>query len=446
MRNENIRQKIIRGAIVILLLMLGVFGWLLYQHNPDPDVSTPSTANPEQEENMPTEAAIMEAKLLLETHENIDVDLSIGRSEPITASDRSEMAHMLAKLAPIKEKSDKEIVRILMGFYPENARVEGIFASLLQYYRILDNLYSPEEKEQKALKLVNVIQEDVSTMREIEEKVAAKGQRDEELKRIDPDAYYAKEIQKWESGIPEMEARIQKAEAKGDSEYADTLRDFLAGYHERIEDLKWEQNREQNLEVEIQETVQRKMEEWEKNPPEWLKPYQQAMAEADKLLAELKNFVPAESGLAEPAVPSESLVSPSRDIDTSSNAPEDVAVSQQSTVTTLDPVKSVSAVYASFRPFRVDLDKKYFDVVVSQYMTTAEFDEFFPTQEDRDALKLRTSQLQKSVVSKVREVVSGVKGATPEQRQQLARELVTANYEKSFAESVLKALEPDVEE
>ena len=197
--------------------------------------------------------------------------------------------------------------------------------------------------------------------------------------------------------------------------------------------------------------VQQQLEEWEKNPPEWLKPYQQAIADVDKFLDEFeKELASMESERDKPIVPSVSPsvspVSPSGDIESSSTATEAVAPSQPSAVSTFDPVRSVASAYAAFRPFRVDLDKKYFDVVVSQYMTPVEFEKFFPTKAERQQLQRRTAELRKSVVSKVREVVSGVKGATPEQKRQLARELVSANYGKDFAESVLKALEQDVEE
>ena len=144
--------------------------------------------------------------------------------------------------------------------------------------------------------------------------------------------------------------------------------------------------------------------------------------------------------------PSESAVPVSPEVDpvpASPDTTEPVPTDPASPDVAMDTIGNVQIQLQSWRK---DVDKKYFDVLISQYMTPAEFEKFFPTEAERQQLQRRTAELRKSVVSKVREVISGVKGATPGQKRQLARELVSANYGKDFAESVLKALEQDVEE
>ena len=145
--------------------------------------------------------------------------------------------------------------------------------------------------------------------------------------------------------------------------------------------------------------------------------------------------------------PSESAIPVSPEVDPVPASPDTIESVPTVPASPKGVMDSIVKVHTQFNTWHTDvITKKYLDVVISQYLTPAEFEKFFPTKAERQQLQRRTDELRKSVVSKVREVVSGVKGATPEQKRQLARELVTASYEKSFAELVLKALEQDVEE
>jgi len=108
-----------------------------------------------------------------------------------------------------------------------------------------------------------------------------------------------------------------------------------------------------------------------------------------------------------------------------------------------DPVKSLSMAQTSLKSWRADLDAKYFDVVISQYFTPQEIDEYFPTPQERENLKSRTSEMQREVVSKIRKVVSEIPNATQAQKSKLARELVTANFDKDFAGAVIEQLQLD---
>ena len=439
---------------IVTILVFGGILWFLHQHDPvtevvnndDKDITVKVSPELSPLSGMPPEwKKSWEEKLEKQIPANV-----LSEVYPITDENREEIMKMLAQFEPLKNKSETEIIQILYDFYPEENRDEVIYQFFVDFYKS----FPPDKtREFKVFAMVHFMQQCLSIIRESKEEV----ENSEELRQRDPDAYYAAEIQAVKAKVPEIEEHLRNAETRGDTSLTDYYRNVLDAIPEEIESLnmtwdfavrdrpgsKWQQ--------EIDARVQQQLEEWEKNPPEWLKPYQQAIADVDKFLDEFekelasmelergKSIVPSES-------PSVSPVSPSGDIEPSSTVTEVVAPSQPSAVSTFDPVRSVASAYAAFRPFRADLDKKYFDVVVSQYMTPAEFEKFFPTEAERQQLQRRTAELRKSVVSKVREVISGVKGATPGQKRQLARELVSANYGKDFAESVLKALEQDVEE
>ncbi|MYB66033.1 hypothetical protein F4X73_15185 [Candidatus Poribacteria bacterium] len=129
--------------------------------------------------------------------------------------------------------------------------------------------------------------------------------------------------------------------------------------------------------------------------------------------------------------------------DSSESAAENAVSTSQSIV--FDSVVSLSKVQSKLKPFLVDLDEKYFDVVVSQTLTSQEIDRYFPMDLDREMLRSRTTEMQKLVVSQVRKLVSDVKGATAEQKRSLARELVKKNFDKDFAKSILSELEKEME-
>ena len=76
-------------------------------------------------------------------------------------------------------------------------------------------------------------------------------------------------------------------------------------------------------------------------------------------------------------------------------------------------------------------------------MTPQEIEQFFPTEADRQNLTKRTERLQQDVVSKVRKLVNGIPNATQAQKSKLARELVTANFDKDFADAVIEQLQLD---
>ncbi len=449
MKQIRLTKPTIYGGVVILFGMLGVFWWLSPKHNQASEGAdnneTPVTI--QQETDMSDKITFSpkrgteNLKVIQAKYAPIEAELARGlgnfRLEPITAADRAEVAQMLAKLEPLEAKSETEIVQILVDFYPEKKRGEWMHGVYTQYYQDLGKIDEPPlTKEQKVLKMVHFAQKNVSALRQIKEEVAEEMQRDKERKRLDPDAYYAAEIQEYEAKIQETEASIREAEARGDADSAESDRNHLVALHEFIETLKSDQEWEQGQEARIQEAVRKGIQEWEQNSPEWVKEYQRYMASAEKLKAELAVLksgaaVPATSSYVPVSLPSESTVLP----------PESTVLPSD----TYDPIKSLTSAQATLQPWRSALDEDYFDVVASQYLTTQELHQYFPTQEARQILKQRTSEMQKAVVSKIRKLVSEIPNATQAQKSKLARELVTKNFDKDFAEAVLSELKKDAE-
>ena len=129
---------------------------------------------------------------------------------------------------------------------------------------------------------------------------------------------------------------------------------------------------------------------------------------------------------------------------TSMNSEEQLGIeSHLDLETAYDPVNSLITAQQSIKAWRAGLDVDYFDVVVSRALTAEEIDKYFPTKADRESLKQRTTEMQKSVVSKVRKLVNDMPNATQRQKYELARQLVNDNFDNDFAESVIRQLQFD---
>ncbi len=92
---------------------------------------------------------------------------------------------------------------------------------------------------------------------------------------------------------------------------------------------------------------------------------------------------------------------------------------------------------------QLHIQDKYFDVILSQYMTPKELDTYFPTEADQQLLKTRKAEMQKLVVSEMRKIVSKLPDAPEKEKRAFIRNFVIDNFESDFADSVLKALEAE---
>ena len=356
---------------------------------------------------------------------------------PVTAADMAEREQMLAKIFPLDTKSESDVINIIVGFYPEEHRADGLY----EFYRNMYQEYDADETiEEKIYDMVALAQASVSMFRDWEEASKEELENAFERMRQDPVKFYESEIQSTKDQIVDIEAKLREAEAKGSEWWIEEYRTQLSILHGNIESdnvslayHKWQKAFDLGAKDFLIKHLEAKG--YSVSPSKLLDYELPKSPEGTTFLPEapLKELSgkPSESANDAPGSPSEASDLPTV---------PDASVSPSES---FDPVVSLRRASQSLKTWRVDVDTQYFDVVVSQYMTDAELDKYFPTAQDKKILKSRTTEMQKSVVSKIREVVSGVKGATPKQKRQLARELVTANYEKSFAESVLKALEAE---
>ena len=345
--------------------------------------------------------------------------------ERLTAADKAERDQMLTKFFPLATKSESDIIRILVDFYPEEARIEGLQEFYTRKYRNYD---ADDTVEDKVRKLVAITQEFLATYRRMEEEVNEAVKQSTELRRRDPVKYYELLIQEAKDEIPVTEAKLRDAEARGDQRMIEEYRESLSFLHEKIRSSEtsrayhaWQNGDDLGAKARLVEL---------------LKANGYSVSPAAVMSYELPK--PSESEPSE-SLPTETVVAPS---ESSSPLSNEVSVSPSSG---FNPVRSLTAAQQSLKSWRVDLDGKYFDVVVSQDMTPAELDKYFPKPSDRELLKSRTTEMQKAVVSKIRTLVSDIPNATATQKRELTRDLVRQNFDKDFADEVLSELEKDAE-
>ena len=249
--------------------------------------------------------------------------------------------------------------------------------------------------------------------------------------------------------IEMWEASLRRAEAEKDREMVDLHHGVLSQIKSR---MKWDANRhirekaaaEWRLETEVFEKEQ---DTWKREMIEKLSPI--AHFEVEEIDGKI-NIIAWDFDfdalyhikVEQDTTANQDTASYSSTISSElSQLPEAAPVS----TTTNDPLIFQTQAATQFESWRKGLDQEYFDVVVSRFFTPKELDKYFPTASDRENLTRRTSEMQKSVVSQVRKLVDDVKGATPDQKRSLARDLVTKNFDKDFAQAVLSELEKETE-
>lgn len=104
---------------------------------------------------------------------------------------------------------------------------------------------------------------------------------------------------------------------------------------------------------------------------------------------------------------------------------------------------SIIKAQTQFRSWRDGIDQDYVDVLISRYMSAEELETHFPTAEARANLTRRTSEMEKLVVSQVRDLIKEIPDA--KQKREITHKLLRDNFDKNFADNVLKALENNAE-
>jgi hypothetical protein len=85
------------------------------------------------------------------------------------------------------------------------------------------------------------------------------------------------------------------------------------------------------------------------------------------------------------------------------------------------------------------INKQYFDVIVSPYLTQDEFDTLYPTPAARQELQQRQSALQSKLVKQVRKLLSPNR-ENRSQEVRIIQELLQGDYGNDIAEAVIKQL------
>ncbi len=437
-----LKPKIYAGIIVSLLIVLGVYLWTAYQHNhthghvdgTHADLKLTAFSDLEQLPPIPDavkrkwEAAFkaddakMEAEVERRYLEGRPQMLAeyLSESYPDTAEARAGRAKMLAALDPIDEKSEAEIIQVLVDFFPENAlKLANIGSSVTEDFTHLYQVFRRDyEKPEAVLSLVYEAQVHLTGLIE----AAAEAERGNELRRGNPDKYYELEMQETLTQISETEAKIRKDEALGNSEWAASSRRNLESLKTYLSSL--ESDRAFAAEQADRKAARAALDDTDDDIeiPGGIERLTEISERIKKRIAELEAGTDSASDSPIPggSVPSESAVSSS-----------------------YDPVRSFSTTQASLAPWRSTLDQDYLDVLVSRSMSAEELKQHFPTQTEREQLKSRTTELRKAVVSKIRTTVNGIQGATSSQKRELARKIATSNFDSEFAESVLNQLDFD---
>ncbi len=342
------------------------------------------------------EMAKEDAKMAIELS-NIPVDmdsiLSDQRLDSLTKEDLAEIDLMLSKFKSLDIMSQSAIIDTLLGFYAKDHRYPGIREFYMKYYKDLDTLYGNKlTKDQKLLVMIHFTQEKVSNLRDIDIEVAEKMQLREELLKTDPDLYYDAELEDIASEIPETEALISAAEARGDMKSAESHRNHLEALRERIDGLDFERNFDEYIEAMKQELLKDRLPNVESDYHAWV----------EELIDKTK--------------PDNPSVNPSPIISDESQSP-----------LSLDSVL-------------VSVGEEYLDVVLSRYFTPDELNEFYPTESDKAILGSRTRKMQNDLASHIRRVLDNMKGVSAVDKLKVATKFLNNNYDKEFVSEVLKKL------
>ena len=102
-----------------------------------------------------------------------------------------------------------------------------------------------------------------------------------------------------------------------------------------------------------------------------------------------------------------------------------------------DPAAFLMGAQTQLTELRSELDEKYFDVVVSQHLTAEEFNTFFPSEDARQSLETRKLEMRQEVSSLMHTLFSEIRGATSEEKSELARQLLSSNFDTDFTNAVI---------
>lgn len=338
----------------------------------------------------------MDHEIATEHARDIDSFLASIRLEPITDADKIEIQNMLAKIGNVEGKSDAYIINAMLDFFPDQYRFAGMSDLFTNFYKDLGL-----DADQKVIALAHFAQSQLSRLRSIDAGVLEKSLSVVDATGSHPDAYFDVAIEKMYSDIPETERLMREAELRGDTGSVEFHRNHLNALYGRIDDLNSAKNFEEHIQARIEAILADKLPNIQSDYKEWVK----------ELVDDFEK--------------------------------------DKSSVSTIDLNKPMlndtkNAVIekpeSPFNSVLLDLGDRYFDVVISRYLTPKELEKYYPTSDDRNVLSIRTKALQKSLVSEMRSVLGGMNNKTDIEKRKLASDFLNTHYDKEFAADVIELL------
>jgi len=89
------------------------------------------------------------------------------------------------------------------------------------------------------------------------------------------------------------------------------------------------------------------------------------------------------------------------------------------------------------------LNEQYPDIFILPYLTGEEYNEFFPTEESRQMLQRRQTQMQTDVVNRLQDQLSTDTYGNRQEKLSVVREVLSQNWDADFAEAVIKQLQQE---
>ncbi len=364
------------------------------------------------------EAALEAALEEQEFYDQIESRLADKRSK-FSDADLAEIESMLSKFESLESMSESDIIDTLFSFYPEIYRNEDQRQLLLEFYRGYDEVWENKiTKDQKLQFVVYNTQEFISDEREWEIERAEQMQISQELLRSDPDLYFDIQEAEYADTIRGLEESLREAEEEGDTEMAERHRYHLSVIREGTENQDYYRKLTTSIIKGRSEDILLL-----DHPDSHL--HEQGRERAREWVNEMLNEL-VEEMLDE--LPSDEF-----------SADSDIAPAPS-----VSEKPSVSAASVSdFEPLLKGVGEKYLDVVLSRYLSEEEFAKHYSPEYDKETLKSRTREMQKTLVSEIRKVMRNMNDVSETTKRERVKAFVMKNYDKEFAAAVLRQLNAD---
>ena len=440
------KRMVFLGGIVLLLLTGGVLLVIHYQHD---TASQPGTRNNSALKTEGNDMDAITASLSATDREHFLASLS--------ATDREHFQMMQNDIRDAKADGDeewaaeleKDLKKDIQGILNPPQRPDvGDYHGRVSYYE--EKIKIAKEEGESKEEIARLEKWRDLHLKSIADAEVRERERQKDSARFEALSTPEEKIAYYEEQLLEDEEALRLAKEKGDPVDIRLKGLFVEGTKQAIDtqkrELAW---------IPVQKELHALYKEVEESEPKWIAKYRPYLhvevvdgkeeivgVRSHKEIEQIVRDRMRQDGNLDtiPSVPT--TPDPSK----GSQLPESQPSSDEIAPIPATPDRSMDGIIKAqtqFRFWRNDIDQDYVDVLVSRYMSPEELDRHFPTAEARANLTRRTTEMQKLVVSQVHDLVKDIPDA--KQKREITRELVTANFDKDFADNVLKALENDAE-